>query len=159
MKQNLLPNSFKKEAIFSIIIFCKSFSVLLIFISCVVIWFSALVLKESNRFTFSLKELSVDIKFDKSVIFCENVSNLLSYDVNVDDRVDDDSSCFKDNFDIVVANGQNALKDKIFRIGTLGYVCERDVLTAIASLEGVLCKLGYEFEKGAGVKAVLESLY
>ena len=73
--------------------------------------------------------------------------------------VPDIRACFKDNFDIVVANGQNALKDKIFRIGTLGYVCERDVLTAIASLEGVLCKLGYEFEKGAGVKAVLESLY
>lgn len=65
---------------------------------------------------------------------------------------------FKKDYDIVVANGQNQLKDKIFRMGTLGFVSERDLLTAIASLEAVLYKLGHEFELGAGVKAVLETL-
>lgn len=72
--------------------------------------------------------------------------------------VPDIRSCFKKDFDIVVANGQKSLKDKIFRMGTLGYVCERDLLTAVASLEAVLTKLGYDFEKGAGIKAVLERL-
>lgn len=72
--------------------------------------------------------------------------------------VPDIRSCFKKDFDIVVANGQKSLKDKIFRMGTLGYVCERDLLTAVASLEAVLTKLGYNFEKGAGIKAVLERL-
>lgn len=72
--------------------------------------------------------------------------------------VPDIRSGFKKDFDIVVANGQNALKDKIFRMGTLGFVSERDLITAVGSLEAVLLKLGHKFEVGAGVKAVLESI-
>lgn len=72
--------------------------------------------------------------------------------------VPDIRKVFKNDFDIVVANGQNQLKDKIFRMGTLGFVSERDLITAIGSLEAVLLKLGHKFEVGAGVKAVLESL-
>lgn len=52
------------------------------------------------------------------------------------------------DFDIVVANGQNQVKDKIFRIGHLGFVSERDVLTAVSSLEMTLVKLGYNIERG-----------
>jgi len=70
--------------------------------------------------------------------------------------VPDIRKVFKNDYDIVVANGQNALKDVIFRMGTLGFVSERDLLTAVASLEAVLLKLGHEFELGAGIKAVLE---
>lgn len=66
---------------------------------------------------------------------------------------------FKNDFDIVVANGQNQLKDKIFRMGTLGFVSERDLITAVGSLEGVLLKLGHKFEVGAGVKTVLDLLF
>lgn len=65
---------------------------------------------------------------------------------------------FKKDFDIIVANGQNTLKDKIFRMGTLGFVSERDLITAVGSLEAVLLKLGHKFEPGCGVKAVLENL-
>lgn len=65
---------------------------------------------------------------------------------------------FKNDYDIVVANGQNQLKDKIFRMGTLGFVSERDLITAVGSLEAVLLKLGHKFEVGAGVKTVLENL-
>lgn len=65
---------------------------------------------------------------------------------------------FKKDYDIVVANGQNQLKDRIFRMGTLGFVSERDLITAVGSLEAVLLKLGHKFEAGAGIKAVLESL-
>lgn len=64
----------------------------------------------------------------------------------------------KKDFDIIVANGQNDLKDKIFRMGTLGYVSKRDVLTAIASLEAVLYSLGYNFELGIGIKTAVEML-
>lgn len=72
--------------------------------------------------------------------------------------VPDIRKVFKNDFDIVVANGQNQLKDKIFRMGTLGFVSERDLITAVGSLEAVLLKLGHEFEVGAGIKAVLEEL-
>lgn len=72
--------------------------------------------------------------------------------------VPDIRSGFKKDYDIIVANGQNTLKDKIFRMGTLGFVSERDLITAVGSLESVLLKLGHKFETGAGIKAVLESL-
>lgn len=72
--------------------------------------------------------------------------------------VPDIRSGLKKDYDIVVANGQKSLKDKIFRIGTLGFVSDRDVLTAVASLEAVLHKLGHKFELGAGVKAAIEIL-
>jgi len=72
--------------------------------------------------------------------------------------VPDIRSTLKNDYDIVVANGQNALKDKIFRMGTLGFVSDRDVLTAISSLEATMLKLGHKFELGAGVKAVLNAL-
>jgi len=72
--------------------------------------------------------------------------------------VPDVRKVFKNDFDIVVANGQNALKDKIFRMGTLGFVSERDLITAVGSLEAVLLKLGHKFELGSGLKAALEEL-
>lgn len=72
--------------------------------------------------------------------------------------VPDIRSTLKKDFDIVVANGQNELKDKIFRMGTLGFVCDRDVLAAVSSLEATLYKLGYKFELGSGVKAAIEKL-
>ena len=70
--------------------------------------------------------------------------------------VPDIRSHLNKDFDIVVANGQNALKDKIFRMGTLGFVSDRDLLTAVASLEAVLLALGHKFEVGAGVRTAIE---
>lgn len=64
----------------------------------------------------------------------------------------------KNDYDIVVANGQNQLKDKIFRMGTLGFVSERDAITAIGSLEATLHKLGHKFELGKGVATLIEYL-
>lgn len=60
----------------------------------------------------------------------------------------------KKRFDIALAAGQDHLKGKIFRIGHLGFVSDRDILTAIASLEATLRELGYEsFTPSAGVAA------
>ena len=72
--------------------------------------------------------------------------------------VPDIRKTIKKDFDIVVANGQKELKDKIFRIGNLGFVSDRDAITAIGSLEASLYKLGYKFELGAGVAAVIKTL-
>ncbi len=72
--------------------------------------------------------------------------------------VPDIRSTITKDFDIVVANGQNALKDKIFRMGTLGFVCDRDLISAVGALEATLYKLGYKFELGAGVATVIKEL-
>jgi aspartate aminotransferase-like enzyme len=65
----------------------------------------------------------------------------------------------KKKFDIVMAGGQDHLNGKIFRIGHLGFVGDRDILTAIAALEASISSLGYtNFTSGAGVKAAIEVL-
>ncbi|MCY7336292.1 MAG: alanine--glyoxylate aminotransferase family protein [Chamaesiphon sp.] len=68
-------------------------------------------------------------------------------------------SVMKKKFDIVLAGGQDHLKGKIFRIGHLGFVADRDILTAIAALEGTLVELGHTgFTPGAGVAAAAQVL-
>ncbi|WP_013321398.1 pyridoxal-phosphate-dependent aminotransferase family protein [Gloeothece verrucosa] len=63
-------------------------------------------------------------------------------------------STIKKKFDIALAGGQDHLKGKIFRIGHLGFVSERDILAAIGALETTLQELGYEgATPGAGVAA------
>ena len=62
-------------------------------------------------------------------------------------------------FDIALADGQDHLKGKIFRIGHLGFVCDRDILAAISALEVVLQELGHEgYTPGAGVAAAAKLL-
>ncbi len=57
-------------------------------------------------------------------------------------------------FDIALAGGQDHFKGKIFRIGHLGFVSDRDILAAIGALEATLRELGYESTTaGAGVAA------
>ena len=48
----------------------------------------------------------------------------------------------KDDFDILLAGGQDHLKGKIFRIGHLGFVNDRDILSVISALESTLVKMG-----------------
>ncbi len=72
--------------------------------------------------------------------------------------VPDIRKVLKNDYDIVVANGQNKLKDVIFRIGTLGYVSNRDAITAIGSLASTLYKLGHKFELGSGTAALIREL-
>jgi aspartate aminotransferase-like enzyme len=63
-------------------------------------------------------------------------------------------SVMKKRYDIALAGGQDHLKGKIFRIGHLGFVSDRDILAAIAALEATLVELGYDgFTLGAGVAA------
>jgi aspartate aminotransferase-like enzyme len=67
-------------------------------------------------------------------------------------------SMMKKKFDIVLAGGQDDLKGKIFRIGHLGFVCDRDILTAIAALEATIAELGHTGTAGAGVAAAAKVL-
>ena len=65
----------------------------------------------------------------------------------------------KNRFDILLAGGQDHLKGKVFRIGHLGFVCDRDVLTAVAAIEATLQDLGLgKVATGAGVAAAAAEL-
>jgi aspartate aminotransferase-like enzyme len=65
----------------------------------------------------------------------------------------------KERFDILLAGGQDHLKGHVFRIGHLGFVCDRDVLTAVAAIEATLQGLGlHKGTPGAGVAAAAAAL-
>lgn len=59
-------------------------------------------------------------------------------------------------FNIVFASGQGHLKDRIFRIGHMGYCSPTDVLQYLGAMELALQKVGHEVTLGAGVKAAQE---
>lgn len=63
-----------------------------------------------------------------------------------------------DGYDITIAGGQGPLKGRIFRIGHVGYVFERDILATIAALELSLRRAGMPVELGTGVAAAQEEL-
>ena len=66
----------------------------------------------------------------------------------------------KRRFDLLLAGGQDHLKGQIIRMGHLGFVCDRDILTAIAALEAVLMELGEgHIKPGAGVAAAAAKLW
>lgn len=68
-------------------------------------------------------------------------------------------STMRTKFDIALAGGQDHLKGKIFRVGHLGFVSDRDVLTALGALEATLIELGYEgATSGAGIAAASKVL-
>jgi aspartate aminotransferase-like enzyme len=65
----------------------------------------------------------------------------------------------KQRFDILLAGGQDHLKGKVFRIGHLGFVCDRDILTAVAAIEATLADLGRApAATGAGIAAAAAEL-
>lgn len=55
--------------------------------------------------------------------------------------VPDIRSAYRKDWDITVANGQAELKDKIFRIGHLGFVSDRDIEMTLAVTEKILERL------------------
>jgi NAD-reducing hydrogenase large subunit len=56
----------------------------------------------------------------------------------------------KNKFDILLAGGQDHLKGKIFRVGHLGYVNDRDIITVISAISNTLIDLGKITTQQAG---------
>ncbi len=59
----------------------------------------------------------------------------------------------RDEYGVGIAGGQADLKGKVFRIASMGYMNQFDVIVSISCLEIVLSKMGYKFELGAGLSA------
>lgn len=64
----------------------------------------------------------------------------------------------KERFQIRIADGQDSLKSKIFRIGHMGYVFDRDILMTLAALEACLTELGFRCPSGIAVGSALAVL-
>lgn len=69
-------------------------------------------------------------------------------------------SLLSEKFNVLIAGGQDDLKGKIFRVGTIGYLGDLDIISGIAAIEMALFELGHKFELGKGVstaqKIILE---
>ena len=59
----------------------------------------------------------------------------------------------KETHGVTIAGGQDNYAGRIIRIGHLGYFGNFDIIVTLAALEMTLAGLGYEFERGAGIKA------
>jgi serine---pyruvate transaminase len=62
-------------------------------------------------------------------------------------------SIMKNKYGVTIAGGQDDYVGRIFRVGHLGYFGDFDIIVTLAALEMTLAELGYEFERGAGIKA------
>jgi len=65
----------------------------------------------------------------------------------------------KNKFDILLAGGQDHLKGKIFRVGHLGYVNDRDIITVITAISNTLLNLGKITPQQAGEALLVASNY
>ena len=66
-------------------------------------------------------------------------------------------STLRDRFGITIAKGQGDLKERIFRIGHIGFFDVFDITTALAAVELVLAEAGAEIERGVAVTRALEA--
>ncbi|MHB1419785.1 MAG: pyridoxal-phosphate-dependent aminotransferase family protein [Bacillota bacterium] len=64
----------------------------------------------------------------------------------------------REKYNIILAGGQGVLKNKIFRIGHLGYVQATDLLAACSAIELVLRDIGVKVRLGSGVTAAQKVL-
>ena len=63
----------------------------------------------------------------------------------------------KNKFDFLLAGGQDHLKGKIFRVGHLGYINDRDIITVISAISNALLDLGKITAEEAGEALVAAS--
>ena len=59
---------------------------------------------------------------------------------------------------VMVAGGLGAYAGKMFRLGHMGNIDDHTVYSTIAAIERTLIKLGYKYEKGIGLKTLLEKM-
>lgn len=90
-----------------------------------------------NRLRSGLKELGLKLLAED-----KNASSAITAIYPPDGAtISDIRSSYKKDWDITVANGQDTLKDKIFRIGHLGFVSDRDIEMTLAVTKKIMEKL------------------
>lgn len=67
-------------------------------------------------------------------------------------------AALRDRYGVVVGGGQQRLDGKVFRIGNMGAIAERDLIGAIGALELCLADLGFRVTLGTGTAATARAL-
>lgn len=73
-------------------------------------------------------------------------------------EISDLRGLMREKYGVVLAGGQQRLKNDIFRIGHLGFVGESDIVATLGALGMTLKKLGADVDTSAGVSAAVKSL-
>jgi aspartate aminotransferase-like enzyme len=63
----------------------------------------------------------------------------------------------RNKYRVELAGGQDHLKGNIFRIGHMGNITHREIITTISALEMTLRELGFDISMGEGVAAVADT--
>lgn len=63
----------------------------------------------------------------------------------------------RNKYRVELAGGQDHLKGNVFRIGHMGNITHRELITTISALEMTLRELGYDINMGEGVAAVADT--
>lgn len=115
------------------------------------LWERHQILADATR--LAVRELGLEL-------FAENPSNALTA-IKVPQGIDGNEfvARFKELCGMTIANGQDDLKGKIFRLSHLGYYDEFDIISMLAALEKVLLSYSYNFELGSAVKRAMEELF
>ncbi|HEX3011801.1 MAG TPA: alanine--glyoxylate aminotransferase family protein [Syntrophomonadaceae bacterium] len=95
-----------------------------------------------------VKEMGLQLLADDKVASCAVTSVIAPEEIGANKI----RKYMLDEFNIVLAGGQQNLDNVIFRIGHLGYVRELDLLAVLAALEVTLVRLGCKVEMGAGLR-------
>lgn len=104
----------------------------------------------------AVPEMGLKMYVDDASARSNSISAILAPDgMNADDF----RKAMNKRFDISMAGGQEHLKGKIFRIGTLGFCAPREVLMTISCMEVCLAELGYNVEFGKGSAAANRVVY
>lgn len=94
-------------------------------------------------------------------LFAGDASGNVLTSVKAPEGINIDSAIkrLRDETGVTITGGQDELKDKIFRIGHMGYVNEFDIVMVISAVEKILHENGYKIELGKGVSRVQEILF
>jgi aspartate aminotransferase-like enzyme len=92
-------------------------------------------------------------------IFPERPNNALTV-VKSPDGIDSSKmlATLESRYGMKLANGQDDLKGKIFRLTHMGYIDQFDILAAISGVEYVLSAMGAKIDLGAGVAAFQKAM-
>ncbi len=99
------------------------------------------IFKRHSRHKLAVSDAAITLNLK---LFADK--NHLSPSITAIELEDIDAEVFrkkiKEDYDILIAGGQDHLKGKIFRIGHLGYVNDRDIISVIAAISNTLLDMG-----------------
>ena len=99
------------------------------------------------------------VKAMNLALFAERPNNALTV-ITVPTGIDGNAflSKLEKQYGFKLANGQDDMKGKIWRLSHMGYCDPFDIIGALSAMELVLLEMGHKFEAGAGVAAAQKSL-